>query len=52
LPVERVDEPVVVYVAGRHGFLLAGLAGDRAGPGVVLPGPGIGVAGGVVAELG
>jgi hypothetical protein len=52
LAVERVDEPVVVHVAGQYGLLLAGLAGDRAGPGVVFAGSGVGVAGGVVAELG
>jgi hypothetical protein len=52
LAVEGVDEPVVVHVAGRHGLLLAGLAGDRAGPGVVLAGSGVGVAGLVIAELG
>src|SRR5450755_1737070 len=37
---QGVDKPVVVDVAGHHGFLLAGGAGDRAGPGVVLAGPG------------
>ena len=34
--VMTVDEPVVVDVAGQRGLLLAGLAGDRAGSGVVL----------------
>ena len=50
LAVELVKEPVVVCVAGQHGLSLAGLAGDRAGPGVVLAGSGVGVAGGVIAE--
>ena len=39
-------------VAGQDELLLAGLAGDRAGAGVVLAGLGVGVAVGVVAELG
>ena len=51
LPVEGVAEPVVVHVAGQDGLLLAGLAGDRAGGGVVLAGLRGGVAVRVVAEL-
>jgi hypothetical protein len=41
-----------VHVTGQHGLLLARLAGDRAGPGVVLAGSGVAVAGDVVTELG
>jgi hypothetical protein len=52
LAVECVDEPVVVYVASQHNLLLAGLAGDRAGAGVVLARPGVGVAVLVITELG
>src|SRR5215831_4231204 len=51
LAVEGVAEPVVVHVPGRDGSLLARLAGDRAGGGVVLAGLGAGVAVRVVAEL-
>src|ERR1035441_4091358 len=40
---ERVDEPVVAHVPGGDGLFLAGSAGDGAGSGVVLPGPGGGV---------
>ena len=47
-----VQEPVVVYVPGHHQTLLAGLAGDGGGPGVVLAGSGVGVPVWVVAELG
>ena len=39
-------------VAGQYCLLLAGLAGDRAGPGVVLAGLGVGVPVLVVTELG
>src|ERR1019366_6299826 len=46
---ERVDEPVVAHVPGGDGLFLAGSAGDGAGSGVVLPGPGGGVPAGVVA---
>src|SRR6266581_7519895 len=35
LAVEGVAEPVVVHVAGQDSLPLAGLAGDRAGGGVV-----------------
>jgi hypothetical protein len=52
LAAQRVDEPVVVYVARQHGLLLAGLAGDRGRAGVGFTGSGVDVAGGVVAELG
>ena len=52
LAVEGVAEPVVVHVPGHHGFLLPGLAGDRAGGRVVLAGLRRGVAMRVVAELG
>ena len=51
LAVEGVAEPVVVHVPGHDGFLLPGLAGDRAGGGVVLAGLRRGVAVRVVAEL-
>src|SRR5208282_480943 len=44
LAVEGVAEPVVVHVPGQDGFALAGLAGDRAGGGVVLASLGAGVA--------
>jgi len=47
-----VDQPVVVDAAGQQQLLPAGLASDRAGGGVVLAGSGIGVAAGVIAELG
>src|SRR6266702_6831410 len=46
---ESAGEPVVVHVPGQHGFLLAGLAGDGAGAGVVLAGLRGGVPAGVVA---
>src|ERR1700730_10941392 len=52
LNAERVDEPVVVDVAGQDGPFLPGSAGDRAGSGVVLAGFGVGVAAWRVAELG
>ena len=52
LHMQRVEEPVVVHEAGGHDAHLAGLAGDRAGSGVVLAGFGAGVAVGGVAELG
>jgi hypothetical protein len=39
-------------VAGQHGPRLPGRAGDRGHPGVVLAGPGVGVAVGVITELG
>src|SRR5215472_19315153 len=51
LLVQGVGEPVVADVAGQHGFLLAGGAGDRASAGVVLAGLGVGVAVLVIAEL-
>ena len=45
LQAERVDEPVVVDVAGGDDLLLAGLAGDGAGAGVVAAGlPAVGAA--------
>src|SRR6266496_2545932 len=44
LAVEGVAEPVVVHVPGHDGFPLPGLAGDRAGGGVVLAGLSAGVA--------
>jgi hypothetical protein len=49
--VESVREPVVADMAGQHGFLLAGGAGDGAGGRVVLAGFGVGVAVLVVVEL-
>src|SRR5205823_11342310 len=49
---QRVDEPVVVHEPGRDSLLLAGGAGDRAGPGVVLAGLRRGVALVVVTEFG
>src|ERR1700734_1466707 len=52
LSVEGVAESVVVHVPGYHRFAFPGLAGDRAGGGVVLAGLGGGVAVRVVAELG
>src|SRR5688572_13004842 len=51
LLVQGVEEPVVVDVAGQHGLLLAGLAGDRAGASVVLAVLGGGVAVWIIAEL-
>lgn len=52
LHVEGVDESVVVDEPGVDGAHLAGLAGDRAGAGVVLAGFGGGVAALGVSELG
>ena len=52
LHMQRVEEPIVVHEPGRHDPHLPGLAGDRAGPCVVLPGFRAGVAAGRVAELG
>jgi hypothetical protein len=40
---EGVDVPAVVDVADENGFLLAGLAGDRAGASVVAAGFDVGV---------
>src|SRR5690349_19003906 len=51
LGVQGVDEVPVADVPGVHGFLLAGLDGQRGGSGVVLAGLGGGVAAGSVAEL-
>src|SRR6266702_4704135 len=48
---ERADKPVVVDEPGKHDLLLARFAGDRAGGGVVLAGPGVRVPVRVVAEL-
>ena len=51
LPVERINEPVVVDEPGRDDFLLARGTGDRAGGRVVPAGFPVAVASGVVAEL-
>jgi hypothetical protein len=49
---ERTGEVTAARVPGEHGLLLAGRAGDRTGPGVVLPPPGVGIAVRVVPEPG
>ena len=48
---QGVGQPPVAHGAGQHDALGARGAGDRRGAGVVLPGPGPGVAVGVVTEL-
>lgn len=52
LKTEGVDESIIVDVAGQHELAFAGLAGDGAGPGVVLAGSGLGVTSLVITELG
>jgi hypothetical protein len=52
LLVEGVGQAAVAGVAGQHRPGLPGGSGDRGHPGVVLTGPGVGVAVGVIAELG
>jgi hypothetical protein len=49
--VQGVGQPPVAHVAGEHDALGARGAGDRRGAGVVLPGPGPGVAVGILTEL-
>src|SRR5829696_7668961 len=52
LLVEGVGETPVPGPAGQHDAFGAGSLGDRRHAGVVLPGPGVGVAVGVIPHLG
>lgn len=45
LPVQGIDQAIVVHKPGLHALLHAGLAGDRTGPRIVLASFRVGVAG-------